>query len=92
MSPTARKKLPIGVQTFSEIRQENHYYVDKTDQALNLIQEGKHYFLSRPRRFAVKDNAYADKFKGLGQPIYLIGVEFSKQSRNVVAVEVERVE
>ena len=51
MSPTARKKLPIGIQTFSEIRQENHYYVDKTDQALNLIQEGKHYFLSRPRRF-----------------------------------------
>ena len=51
MSPTARKKLPIGIQTFSEIRQENHYYVDKTDHALNLIQQGKHYFLSRPCRF-----------------------------------------
>ena len=51
MSHTARKRLPIGIQTFSEIRQENHYYVDKTDQALQLIAEGKHYFLSRPRRF-----------------------------------------
>ncbi|WP_022952435.1 ATP-binding protein [Leucothrix mucor] len=51
MSQTARKRLPIGIQTFSEIRQENHYYVDKTDQALQLIEEGKHYFLSRPRRF-----------------------------------------
>ena len=47
----ARKKLPIGIQTFAEIRQENYYYVDKTPFALRLIDEGKHYFLSRPRRF-----------------------------------------
>jgi len=47
----ARKKLPIGIQTFAEIRQENCYYVDKTPFALRLIDEGKHYFLSRPRRF-----------------------------------------
>lgn len=46
-----RKKLPIGIQTFAEIRQENHYYVDKTPFALQLIEQGKHYFLSRPRRF-----------------------------------------
>ncbi|PID50448.1 MAG: hypothetical protein CR991_01370 [Proteobacteria bacterium] len=49
MSP--RKKLPIGIQNLREIRQENHYYVDKTDLALDLIENGKHYFLSRPRRF-----------------------------------------
>lgn len=36
----------------------------------------------------IKDKAYADKFKALNQPIYLIGVEFSKLTRNVVAVEV----
>ncbi|MDR2092586.1 MAG: AAA family ATPase, partial [Azoarcus sp.] len=46
-----RKKLPIGIQTFREIREENHYYVDKTPFALRLIDEGKYYFLSRPRRF-----------------------------------------
>ena len=46
-----RKKLPIGIQTFREIREEAHYYVDKTPLALRLIAEGKHYFLSRPRRF-----------------------------------------
>jgi hypothetical protein len=45
------KKLPIGIQTFSEIRQENHVYVDKTGIALQLIENGKYYFLSRPRRF-----------------------------------------
>lgn len=46
-----RKKLPIGIQTLSEIRNHNHYYVDKTHLALQLIDLGKHYFLSRPRRF-----------------------------------------
>lgn len=45
------QKLPIGIQTFSEIREENYLYVDKTCHALNLIQSGKYYFLSRPRRF-----------------------------------------
>ncbi len=45
------KKLPIGIQTFSEIIQENYYYVDKTEFAYKLITKGKYYFLSRPRRF-----------------------------------------
>ncbi|NEX22340.1 ATP-binding protein [Thiorhodococcus mannitoliphagus] len=46
-----RKKLPIGIQTLREIREEGYYYVDKTDFALRLIETGKYYFLSRPRRF-----------------------------------------
>jgi hypothetical protein len=46
-----RKRLPIGIQTFREIREENCYYVDKTGFALRLTEEGKYYFLSRPRRF-----------------------------------------
>ena len=46
-----RRKLPIGIQTFREIREENHYYVDKTAYARRMVEEGKHYFLSRPRRF-----------------------------------------
>ena len=45
------RRLPIGIQTFGEIREENCYYVDKTDHIRQLIDEGKHYFLSRPRRF-----------------------------------------
>nr|CAA6830491.1 MAG: Unknown protein [uncultured Thiotrichaceae bacterium] len=48
---TARKQLPIGIQTFSEIRENNHYYVDKTGLILSLIKGAKHNFLSRPRRF-----------------------------------------
>ena len=46
-----KHKLPIGIQTFREIREENCYYVDKTAHIQQLIDEGKHYFLSRPRRF-----------------------------------------
>ncbi len=46
-----RKKLPIGIQTFREIRKDDCYYVDKTEFILRLIKEGKYYFLSRPRRF-----------------------------------------
>ena len=47
----ARRVLPIGIQTFRKIREDNCYYVDKTGYALRLVREGKCYFLSRPRRF-----------------------------------------
>jgi len=46
-----RRILPIGIQTFREIRETDCYYVDKTGFALQLIEQGKYYFLSRPRRF-----------------------------------------
>ena len=46
-----KRRLPIGIQTFREMREDNCYYVDKTAYIQRLIDEGKHYFLSRPRRF-----------------------------------------
>ena len=49
--PPARRKLPIGVQTFRTIREDGSYYVDKTPFIRRLVDEGAHYFLSRPRRF-----------------------------------------
>src|SRR5574344_382711 len=45
------KKLPIGIQTFSTIINENYVYVDKTGIAYNLIEKYRYVFLSRPRRF-----------------------------------------
>lgn len=45
------KKLPIGISTFKEIIQECDYYVDKTPHIRELVENGKYYFLSRPRRF-----------------------------------------
>jgi hypothetical protein len=50
-APTARKKLPIGIQNLREIREDGHYYVDKSGLAVDLVHSGKCYFLSRPRRF-----------------------------------------
>ena len=44
------KKLPLGIQEFSKLREENYIYVDKTQQIYNLLQH-QYYFLSRPRRF-----------------------------------------
>ena len=44
-------KYPIGIQTFSQIIQDGYVYVDKTDMVYNLANNGKIFFLSRPRRF-----------------------------------------
>ena len=46
-----RRRLPTGIQTFRELRERDCYYVDKTDHIERLIDRGKYYFLSRPRRF-----------------------------------------
>lgn len=51
IAPLVRKKLPIGIQNLREIREDGHYYVDKSGLAVDLAQSGKVYFLSRPRRF-----------------------------------------
>ena len=46
-----KQALPIGIQSFEDIRKNNYLYVDKTEEIYNLISSGKVYFLSRPRRF-----------------------------------------
>ena len=46
-----KRRLPIGIQTFRKLREQDCYYVDKTPHIERLIDEGTHYFLSRPRRF-----------------------------------------
>ena len=43
--------LPIGVQDFVSLRNSNLLYVDKTARLVDLIENGRRYFLSRPRRF-----------------------------------------
>ena len=39
------------MQTFRDVRERGCYYVDKTEQIRRLVENGKCYFLSRPRRF-----------------------------------------
>ena len=44
-------KLPIGIQTFKDIKEENYIYIDKTKEAYELMSSYRYAFLSRPRRF-----------------------------------------
>lgn len=48
---TFGRKLPIGIQTFSDICTQGYLYIDKTDLVWQIANSGKPYFLSRPRRF-----------------------------------------
>lgn len=48
----ARKRYPIGIQTFERIRKEDWFYVDKTEYIYRMTHtDGTYFFLSRPRRF-----------------------------------------
>ncbi len=52
MVETNDRKLPVGIQSFEEIRKGGYLYVDKTDIIWQLANRGKKYnYLSRPRRF-----------------------------------------
>lgn len=44
-------KYPIGIQSFESLRTDNFLYVDKTSFISRIANEGRYYFLSRPRRF-----------------------------------------
>ena len=48
----SRRRYPIGIQTFSEIRTKGYMYVDKTELVFRLAHaDAKYLFLGRPRRF-----------------------------------------
>ena len=45
------RKLPLGIQGFQKLREENFLYVDKTEYIFHLVHDNVPFFLSRPRRF-----------------------------------------
>ena len=52
MAETRNRRLPVGIQSFEEIREGGYLYVDKTDIVWELTNRGRKYnYLSRPRRF-----------------------------------------
>ena len=52
MNTSGQRKYPIGIQTFSKIREGNYLYIDKTDLIYRIAHSDSNYmFLSRPRRF-----------------------------------------
>ena len=78
------RKLPIGIQTFEEIRRDGYLYVDKTAMVYQIANVGKPYFLSRPRRFGKSlllstfDSRFGHRTagKGMGRiPGFALGFE-----------------
>ena len=52
MATNLSRRLPVGIQSFRKIRNENYLYVDKSDIVWNMVHSDKQYvYLSRPRRF-----------------------------------------
>ena len=52
MTDSRLRRLPVGIQSFKEIREGNYLYVDKSDIVWNMVNLGEKYnYLSRPRRF-----------------------------------------
>ena len=51
MSPLPSRKYPVGIQTFSRLREDGYIYIDKTDLVWNMAHLSTFVFLSRPRRF-----------------------------------------
>ena len=62
---SSMKKLPLGISTFSKIIEENYLYIDKTEIALDLLENNHYVFLSRPRRFG--KSLFLDTLKNIFQ-------------------------
>lgn len=46
-----RRRLPLGIQSFEMLRNEDYIYVDKTDLVWKIANGAMFNYLSRPRRF-----------------------------------------
>ena len=81
MRDDKERVLPVGIQSFEEIRNKGYVYVDKTDLVWQLANRGKKYnYLSRPRRFGKSVlvdtfHAYFDGKKELFDGLRIMGLE-----------------
>ena len=66
----AKRKYPVGIQSFEKLRTDGYLYVDKTPLIYKMITEGGSYFLSRPRRFgkSLLVSTLAAVFEGHREP------------------------
>ena len=74
------KRLPVGIQTFSEIVDRNCLYIDKTEYICKMMEFSKYIFLSRPRRFGKSLlvstlQAYFEGRRELFKGLYIDSVE-----------------
>ncbi|UTC64309.1 ATP-binding protein [Treponema sp. OMZ 788] len=81
------RKIPIGVQSFEDLRRKNFLYVDKTLYAFKLANLGKVYFLSRPRRFGKSLFLSTLKAYFLGQKELFTGLYIEKAEEKRAEIE-----
>ncbi|UTC62825.1 ATP-binding protein [Treponema sp. OMZ 787] len=81
------RKIPIGVQSFEDLRKKNFLYVDKTLYAFKLANFGKVYFLSRPRRFGKSLFLSTLKAYFLGQKELFTGLYIEKAEEKRAEIE-----
>lgn len=78
-----KKKLPIGIENFEEIRKEDFYYIDKTGLIIELLHNwGAVNLFTRPRRFGKSLNmSMLEHFFSLdGDKSIFNGLEISKET------------
>ena len=90
------KPLPVGIQSFEDLRSMDYLYVDKTEDIHRLITSGKIYFLSRPRRFgkSLLVSTLAELFKGeksLFEGLYICDKYDWTQQYPVIIIDWSRV-
>ena len=89
MAETINRRLPVGIQSFEEIRKGEYLYVDKTDIVWQLANRGKKYnYLSRPRRFgkSLLVEAYFLGKKDLFEGLRIMELEKEWVKRPVVQI------
>ncbi len=85
-------KYPIGIQNFGEIRRDGYVYIDKTALMWKMVDEGKYYFLSRPRRFGKSLllstlEAFFSGERELFRGLYVDGVEWDWQAYPIMHLD-----
>ena len=96
MVETNNRRLPVGIQSFEEIRKEGYLYVDKTDIIWQLAQKGKKYnYLNRPRRFGKSVlvdtlEAYFTGKKELFEGLKIMQMEKEWVKRPVIRLDMSR--
>ena len=96
MVETNDRKLPVGIQSFEEIRKDGYLYVDKTDIIWQLANRNKTYnYLSRPRRFGKSVlvdtlEAYFMGKKELFEGLKIMQMETEWVKRPVIRLDMSR--
>ena len=96
MTDNRFRRLPVGIQSFKVIREENYLYVDKSDIVWNMVNLGDKYnYLSRPRRFGKSVlvdtlQAYFEGQRHLFEGLKIMELEHEWIKRPVIRLDMSR--